>query len=457
MKENVNVSPKILCIGDIMLDTFIYGSINRISPEAPVPVFEQNTSSIVLGGVGNVARNAFSLGAKVILVSVVGDDEASEKITNLCSEFYQTFLLKDKYRKTTQKKRFCSNNQHLLRVDIEEKKELQIEDEDKLLDFCYKNEPDVLIISDYAKGVISKRLCNELIRAFQKIPILVDPKVKDFSKYKGATIIKPNEKEFINSIQFKTDLEASASEVIKNGISKNLVITRGEKGMLVVNDKETVYIESKAREVFDVSGAGDTVIATMAFFLGKGENVLHSAHMANKAAGIVVKKSGTSIVTSHELIEKSFNIDIVKDQVKLWKEKGLKIGVANGCFDLFHSGHLHLINQAKGLCDKLILAVNSDTSVRRLKGNTRPIHTEETRANILSHLKIVDAVIIFEEDTPINVIETLKPDFIFKGKDYNGKEVIGSSFIETYGGKVILLNLLDGISTTEIIRKTAKQ
>lgn len=443
-----NNNPLILCIGDIMLDSYVYGSIDRISPEAPVPVLCQSEVSSMLGGVGNVAQNIYSLGGDVIIASAIGDDETGQKIESLSKKFFKTFLIKEKTRKSTKKIRFCSKSHHLLRVDVEDKKPL--ENEEMLLDFCFKQNPDIVILSDYAKGVLSNNICKEIIEHFKKedCPILVDPKSKDFSKYKGATLIKPNESELRSSIHFKNDLENSCKYL--RSYFKNIIVTRGKDGILFFDENSSHNIKSKERSVFDISGAGDTVIATIAVYLAKGKSMLESITIANKAAGIVVEKPGTAFVTQHDLIDSSFKIEYVKNQVSTWKEQGYKVGFTNGCFDLFHAGHLHLINEAKNLCDKLIVGLNSDESVKRLKGKTRPIQNEQSRASFLLHLKLVDAVVIFDEDTPIETIKDLKPQMIFKGKDYIDKDVVGSDFVKNYGGETVLLDLIDGVSTTII-------
>ena len=463
---------KILCVGDIMLDHFIYGEVERISPEAPIPVIKIAREKEMLGGVGNVIANISSLGANSYVVSVVGNDDAAKKISDKLTKIAVSSkgLITDNDRPTSLKTRFISSGQQLLRVDKEEIKPVTSEQLDimqEAIDIAV-GEFDVVVVSDYGKGVVSKEMLSRLISADKMV--IVDPKGKDYSLYKGAYLITPNKKELAEATSIPTDTDEdvvlAAKYLIDNYNIKNILATRSKDGMTVVSSDGSVeHIRSSVREVFDVSGAGDTVVATVATMLLAGADLVEAAKIANIAASIVVGKVGTATVTAEEIKTKIVNDNINADiatsrkeaceEVERWKQKGLKVGFTNGCFDLIHPGHISLLQQAKSKCDRLVVGLNSDASVKRLKGDSRPVQDELSRAMVLKAMSSVDMVVIFDEDTPTELLHELQPDLLVKGGDYRLSEVVGADFVMSYGGEVFLAKIEEGQSTTSIIERSA--
>ena len=482
MSFNLNtLSDKtILVIGDVMLDQYTWGNVNRISPEAPVPVVRVNKKSKVIGGAANVASNLAGLGCRVILIGLRGDDSQGNDIESICSEkgIISAFIT-DPGRPTTTKTRIMASKQQLFRLDEEEVHQMNSETavafmanvENKL------PEADVVILSDYGKGTLTTpEICSRIIQActHKKTPCLVDPKGQDWQRYSGATCITPNtlELETVTGISIDNDnnkLIAEVTEIKKKFDLKCLLLTRGAKGMCVADTGETpLFIPTKAREVFDVSGAGDTVIATLAAGISAGLSFRKAAELANTAAGVVVGKVGTRPVNKTELdlaikssndgskITGYFKTDSTKNannKINAWKSSGDTIVFTNGCFDLLHPGHVDLLYKARALGNRLIVGLNSDNSVKRLKGETRPILAEKDRASILSALACVDMVVLFDEDTPLELLEVLQPDILVKGADYKVEDVVGRDLIESYGGKVSLVSLVEGYSTSKIEKK----
>ena len=469
---------KVLCIGDVMLDRFIYGQVDRISPEAPIPVFAIGHENSMLGGAGNVARNLVGLGAQVSFVSVVGNDKTAHKITSMIGKEEQIspFLITEIGRITTVKTRFVAGNHQILRADNEVKHDISVSTVRMVLDILASEvaKVDVVLISDYGKGLLTREVLQKIIEISHehKKPVIVDPKSRDFSCYSGATLISPNLHELANAAncELKTDKEiiATASSLIARNNIENILVTRSKDGMsLVKKDGSTHHIKASAKEVFDVSGAGDTAIATLALGIAAKLELEEAANLANIAAGIVVGRIGTAVISAQDLETEFFAHETnaatrkimllasAKAQSEKWQRDGKVVAFTNGCFDLMHSGHLSLLNQIKANCDKLIVGVNSDASVKRLKGETRPINSELERALMLASLSVVDMVVIFGEDTPINLIETLRPNIIAKGADYAKTQVIGYEFVESYGGQVLLIPLKEGYSTTNIIKKVS--
>lgn len=449
-----------------MLDEYLYGSVNRVSPEAPVPVFDYEGSKNFLGGAANVASNLSTLGSQVGLLSLTGNDETFEILKNeLLKKDIKNYLISDKKIKTIKKTRIVTGGHQLLRLDkeldfnLKEKNYVDLKNKYKEIILSY----DVVIISDYNKGVLKE--VKDLIsigKSESKI-IVVDPKGDCFEKYFGADMITPNLKEFTNVV----GAFDGENELIKKGIKlkesyqfKNILITRSEKGMTLINSNNDVsnYLASE-KTVYDVTGAGDTVIASLAACLSTQMSIEDSVKISNIAAGIVVSKSGTSSVTIEELnksesnIFNSSNLDILK---KIIGTNSNKIVFTNGCFDILHPGHIKSLRQAADLGDILIVGLNSDNSVKRLKGSNRPVNNENTRSEVLSNLSFVDYVIIFEDDNPLSIIEAIKPNIIAKGGDYKKEEVVGSNFVESYGGKVELLDFVEGYSSSDIISKIQK-
>jgi len=467
---------KVLCIGDVMLDRFVYGSVTRISPEAPSPIIRVDRESARLGGAGNVARNATALGASVRFLSLVGDDlpgrEVMEYVAN--DKGVEPYIQIERNRPTTIKTRYIAGGQQLLRSDNETTATLAAPTISNLSALAAQLAPDVsaIILSDYGKGVLHGDVVAATIAAARKAvkPVIVDPKGTDYSIYRGATVVTPNRAEAQAAtgidIQSDEDAIAAATKIITECGIENVLLTRSQDGMTLVTSKgEATHLPTEAREVFDVSGAGDTVVACLASAIAGGASLSDAARIANVAAGIVVGKIGTAVVYPDELISvlhhhdlmigeaKLMPLDRMVDRVERWRRKGYKVGFTNGCFDLLHPGHLSLLQQARSNCDRLIVGLNSDASVKRLKGEARPVQSEAARAAVLGSLETVSGVVIFGEDTPITVIEALKPDILVKGADYTIDKVVGADIVQGYGGKVVLANLADGFSTTSTIAR----
>ncbi len=467
----------VLCVGDIMLDRFIYGRVDRISPEAPIPVFSAEREERMLGGAGNVVRNLLSLGAHASFASVLGDDSVGNHMTTLVGQEKKLvpYLMTEKGRVSTQKTRYVVNGQQLLRSDRETSAPLRNEIANTVLEMLLPElaEHQVVILSDYGKGMLTPVICQSIIKEATRlgIPVFVDPKQRDVSVYAGATVLSPNVRELALAVgvdHFENDaaLVASATALARTHHFQYVLTTRGEHGMTLVDAQGLImHIDAVAQQVFDVSGAGDTVIATLAATYAAGASMPIAAELANLAGGIVVGKLGTAVVHRTDLTtalytyrtavlhQKILPLDTAQDMVANWRRDGLTIGFTNGCFDIMHAGHISLLAAARSKCDKLIVALNTDASVRALKGPSRPINAEMDRAQVLAALATVDAVVLFDEDTPLELIKTLKPDVLMKGADYGRAEVVGGDFVEAYGGRVELLPLKEGYSTSGIVDK----
>lgn len=467
---------KVAVVGDFILDRFVRGVIERISPEAPVPVFHGRGESETLGGAGNVVANIVSLGGTALPVAAIGDDAAGGTIVSmLAAEGVDTAgIVRSPSRTTSAKSRFSALNQQVLRFDQEEVRPLAGGERDAVLS-AFANalaEADIVVLSDYGKGVLLDGVAAELIaraRAAGK-PVIVDPKGRDFSHYAGATVVTPNRKELGEAVgrtvTSDAEIEAAARELIADHGFAYLLATRSEKGMSVVAADAARHIPTEAREVFDVSGAGDTVVAAFALGLGAGLDRFDAAVVANAAAGVVVGKHGTARLSPDELVSALFRDDATQHSarsvvdlaaaeriVAAWRRDGFSIAFTNGCFDILHAGHVSLIQQARATADRLVLGLNSDQSVRRLKGESRPVNNEHDRALVLSALAAVDLVVIFDEDTPLNLIERLLPDVLVKGADYTVETVVGADVVMKAGGRVVLAELVPGKSTTNTIAR----
>jgi D-beta-D-heptose 7-phosphate kinase/D-beta-D-heptose 1-phosphate adenosyltransferase len=459
-----------------MLDRFIYGEVARISPEAPIPVFAISRESSMLGGAGNVVRNITALGGQASFLAAVGDDTIGRDLLQMVGREQQLtpYLQTEKGRISTRKTRYIAGNQQLLRADKETREPISDATAQTLINIATTEIPkhDVVILSDYGKGVLTPPLIAAIIALAQKAgkPVIVDPKGRNFSIYRGATVISPN----LHELAEATGVECRDNESIIEAAhqlttqldTKYILVTRSKDGMtLVSHDRQAVHIPARAREVFDVSGAGDTAIATLSMALATGLDMKDAAFLANIAAGIVVGKLGTAVVHRTDLKTtlytynttsssgKILPFDLACDQIAQWKKEGKKTGFTNGCFDLLHQGHLALLQEARSQCDRLVVAINSDDSVRRLKGPTRPVNTEMERAMMLGALSAVDLVVIFREDTPLQLIEALRPDVLLKGADYQKNQVVGAELVESYGGEVRLIPLQEGFSTTSKLAK----
>ena len=469
---------RVIVIGDIMLDRYIRGEVKRISPEAPVPVLKVSEERLLPGGAANVARNLKSLGASVELFGVTGEDiEGKELLELIKQEGIDTGnIIVDPERPTTTKTRLIAESQQITRVDREEVKPIPDRVMDKLItaisESFKKDKPHGVIISDYGKGVIRKELSQAVIQLARRngVFVAVDPKGKDFSKYRGTNAITPNQRETEEVCGFpikdESDLKRAVEILVKQTETDGILITRGKQGIsfyVVGNESQVKTIPSDAKEVFDVTGAGDTVVSTFTLAYLSSGSWEDSVKIANTAAGIVVGRLGAATVSSEELLEhlnnrytyqrKILRRDTLLLTASQLKSAGKKIVFTNGCFDLFHTGHLHLLEEAKKLGDVLIVAINSDQSVKRLKGAQRPIFDENERAKIIAALGFVDYVVVFEEDTPFELIEELKPDIIVKGGDYTVERVVGRDIVESHGGRVHIIPLLEGVSTSSLIEK----
>lgn len=469
----------VLCVGDLMLDRFMYGKVERISPEAPIPVFTQQSESSMLGGAGNVVRNLLSLGAQAAFVSVIGDDSVGTKLTKLVGEEQNLlpYVLSERGRVSTKKTRYVAGAQQLLRSDHETAAPIKEETQSRLIDIILSELPNyrAVILSDYGKGVLTPALCRTVIDAANKadIPVFVDPKARDVSVYAGATVLSPNAKELalacgVDKFTSSESLIEAARKLALAHRFRYVLVTRGEQGMTLVDGEGLItHVDATALEVFDVSGAGDTVIATLAATHAAGAPMREAVELANLAGGVVVGRLGTAVVHRTDLTaalyahravslqQKILPLETACDMVANWKRDGQSVGFTNGCFDIMHAGHISLLLDARARCDKLIVGLNTDASVSGLKGPTRPVNAEMDRAQILAALSMVDGVVLFNEETPIKLIEALQPDVLMKGADYTKEQVVGWQLVESYGGRVELIPLKDGYSTTNIIKKMA--
>ncbi len=464
--------PKILVVGDLMIDHYLWGECERISPEAPVQVVDVKEESFVLGGAGNVLNNLKAFGAEVSVVSVVGDDENGEWLEKRLEKrgIKKLALIKEKGRKTSKKSRVIASHQQIVRFDKESKDDISKRSEDEILKVLKKNvsDFDLILLSDYGKGVLTASLTQKIVSlAKGKIPVFVDPKGKDYSKYKGADLITPNKKEASIATGIEIKDEKSLKEAgfyLKNAYDlKNVIITLSEEGLAIFEDK-MVKIPTVAKEVYDVTGAGDTVLAALGFAVASGKSLREAARFANLAAGVVVGKVGCATATLEEIEEyesslhkssseehiKSF--EEIKKVVEYLKNKNKKIVFTNGCFDILHIGHVKYLEKAKKLGDVLIVGLNADESVRRLKGDDRPVNSEYDRAYLLAALEAVDYVVIFKEDTPYELIKVIQPDILVKGADYKDKEIVGSDIAK----EVKLIEFIEGKSTSKIIEKVRR-
>ncbi|WP_066159532.1 D-glycero-beta-D-manno-heptose-7-phosphate kinase [Aliarcobacter skirrowii] len=467
---NINFKPNILVIGDLMIDHYLWGSCDRISPEAPVQVVNVKKENSVLGGAGNVINNLVSLGSSVEVISVIGDDSVANELKTLLSNIGVSFdnLVVEKGRKTSKKSRLMASNQQVLRYDSESVDEISKNSSNKILEILEKNIKNysAIILSDYKKGVLTTTLTQDIIKLANrnKIKVLADPKGKDFSKYKGAYTLTPNKKEAMEATNIDIKDEKSLVEALKS-LKQNCnlevsLITLSEQGIAIFDD-ELFTSPTAAREVFDVTGAGDTVIASITFALSCGVDIKKALYFANLAAGVVVGKIGSATASLDEIYEYESQLnkssssshiktfDEIEKLAKKLHSQGKKIVFTNGCFDILHVGHVKYLEEAKSYGDVLILGLNADSSVRKLKGLSRPINSQDDRAYILASLESVDYVVIFEEETPYELIKLIKPHVLVKGGDYEGKEVVGQDIAD----ELKLVQFVDGKSTTNTIKR----
>jgi D-beta-D-heptose 7-phosphate kinase / D-beta-D-heptose 1-phosphate adenosyltransferase len=452
----------VLCVGDLMLDDFVYGDVTRISPEAPTPVLAVRHNAIDIGGAGNVARNIAALGANCIFVALIGNDGAGQVLTDALAKFKGGIvpdLVVDRARQTTRKVRFVSEHHstHLIRADWETTAPVSAESEAALIAYAEAALPQVgaVVLSDYAKGVLTPRVVRAVIDAARRRgkPVVVDPKSHDYSIYRGATLITPNAKELAAAVHrplaSEQDIADAAAALVQTVACDAVLVTRSEEGM-------TLQV------------AGETVAAVMSVLLAMKTPFEAAMRAANAAAAVVVGKRGTATVSLAELRHRIlpaaslapeekivFDWSVLDERLAEWRRQGLRIGFTNGCFDLLHRGHIRLMAEARAACDRLVVGLNSDASTRRLKGNGRPINPAEGRAEVLAALEAVDLVVVFEQDTPLELIKLVRPNVLVKGADYAREDVVGHEVVEAEGGQVVLVDLVPGQSTTNIVRRVA--
>lgn len=469
---------RILVVGDVMLDHFVRGTVERVSPEAPALILHVQSDYWAVGGAGNVATNVAALGGVACLVGLVGEDDAAHRIDVLFDRDarLENHLLSHPQWPTIEKTRFIAGDSHLLRADREslavpaEVEALIVAQIGDVASSC-----DAIIISDYAKGIVTPLLIAAAVRAGEAmgIPVIADPKRANFADYRGCTVLTPNRKELSAATGFSTNCDEEVEAAVPTAMMQfggPIVLTRSEQGLSVFQTGgQHIHDPAQNRELRDVSGAGDTVAAVLALALAAGAELTAAALAANVAAGIVVGKSGTAWVTAAELMAAMLHkADSAVLHHKLaplptavavredWARHGLVVGFTNGCFDIIHCGHINLLRKARERCDRLIVALNTDASVQRLKGPMRPMQPESARAEVIAALEAVDMVLLFDEDTPLALIEALKPDLLLKGSDYTVETIVGRDTVEAHGGRVEFVELVEGYSTTRIIERSRR-
>ena len=466
---------RVLVVGDLMLDRYQWGTVRRISPEAPVPVLRLERETEVAGGAANVARNLVGLGLRVCIAGITGQDPHRKRLLALLKEqgVETDAVLSDPTRPTTTKTRLVGDHQQMLRIDAERIAPVDSGLAERLLAAIEErlSTVDAVLLSDYAKGVLIGDTCAQIIAVARArgLPVLVDPKGSDFERYRGATAITPNRAELALAAGVDSDdLDAllGAAERMRERLElEQLILTLGELGVALVDATGVYRIPAVAREVFDVSGAGDTVIATVAAGRAAGLDPIDTAHLANLAAGVVVGKVGTAAIAADELaaaiadeaaLEQAAKVGDLGDvlaRVRQWRDRGERIVFTNGCFDLLHVGHVTYLERARRHGHRLVVGLNTDRSVRALKGPDRPLIGEQDRARVLAALAAVDAVVLFDAETPIELIRAIRPDVLAKGADYSEDAVVGAADVKSWGGQVVLVPLVDDRSTSAIIQR----
>lgn len=470
---------KVAVVGDLILDEYLDGVVNRISPEAPVPVHLVRKSSVTAGGAANVARNVQLAGGQALMIGVCGNDVSADQLKEILRNDHIDIrgIKSDELRPTIRKTRITANHQQLVRIDWEEVKAISTTMQDTLYAHIANEDFDVLILSDYGKGGVPPEFMQRLISLgkIRGVPVIVDPKGKDYSMYAGAHLITPNRKEACEALGWDNNVnwpaKDLASALAKKYSIANILVTLGPEGMLGLHSESgTVHaLPAKARDVFDVSGAGDTVVSIMALGLGAKATMAETMHFANVAAGRVVEKWGTQPIYRDELIEalddnarstgfpstasKVKNVEILKQAIGRMGKRKKKVVFTNGCFDLLHAGHISYLEEARAKGDLLVIGVNSDASLRRLKGETRPIVPAEQRMRLLAALECVDFVVLFDQDTPAELISELMPDVLAKGADYEVHQIVGADTVMNAGGKVERIPFVPGLSTSDIVKR----
>jgi len=467
--------PTVLVVGDLILDRYVFGTVERISPEAPIQVLAVDREELRIGGAGNVARNVGAFGGKAHIAGVVGDDAAGEELRRRLGEKTgdASGILVDPSRPTIEKTRMIAHGQQVLRVDRERIRSLAGDPEEALVALVEGALPaaEIVVVSDYGKGTLTERVLHALIESGRRQGkrVLVDPKGKEFSRYRGASILTPNRLEAEQVTRFSLEDDASlgkaGEKLVRDLDLEAAIITLGARGIYVhPRGEEPLRVEAEAKAVYDVTGAGDTVAALLAVALAGGASLEEAVRLANAGAGVVVGKLGTDVVTRREVLirlrertpfftAKEVPAAELLDRVAEARGEGKRIVFTNGCFDLLHPGHIHFLSFAKSHGDVLIVGVNSDASVRRLKGSDRPVLTLRERIQILGALEGVDYVVPFDDDTPLDLIRQVQPDVLVKGEDWLEKGVVGRELVEGYGGRVVLAPLVGGQSTTGIVER----
>ena len=463
----------VLVVGDAMLDRYVYGEVERVSPEAPVPILTVTREVAMPGGAGNVVRNLIALDASAAFVSVVGDDQAGSDLTGLIGgqERVEPWLLVQGGRTTTLKTRYIAQGQHLIRADREQTIPLPEKLSERLIRIALDAvaATSITLLSDYRKGVLSDEVATQIIAGAKSLGrrVIVDPKGRDYSRYRGADVVTPNRRELAEATGLSVDTEAAIVTAGQALLARHdfgaVLVTRAEDGMSLITADDVRHYPGEAKEVFDVSGAGDTVVATLAAALAVDVPLFEAARLANIAGGIVVGKVGTAVARPADLLaaitpatgalRKVVTAAAAAEAAERWRTRGYRVGFTNGCFDLLHPGHVHLLEQCRAMCDRLIVGINSDASVSRLKGPTRPAQGEAARAAVLASLASVDLVCLFEEDTPLELLKLIRPDLLIKGADYTRETVVGAAEVESWGGAVALAELLPGHSTTATLAR----
>jgi D-beta-D-heptose 7-phosphate kinase / D-beta-D-heptose 1-phosphate adenosyltransferase len=473
------VGARVACVGDVMVDRFVYGDVSRTSPEAPVPVLALGREIAMLGGAGNVARNVAALGGKAALAGLIGDDPAGRETLGMvgAEAGLESHLVTDRERPTTVKTRYVASGQQLLRVDSEDASPAHRDVETRMAAAArYAAEgAGAILLSDYGKGAVTQKVIEACLEARAAGAVLiVDSKARSFARYGAADLVKPNASELARATDMPTEtdeeIEAALIHALELSRCKAVLVTRAAKGMsLAVRGEGIRHYPGRPREVFDVSGAGDTALAALGLALAAGQAMDDAVSFALLASGVVVGKAGTATATPRELVEAEIAAHLAPAEAKLaspaqmaaqadaWRKQGLKVGFTNGCFDILHKGHVAYLAQARAWCDRLIVAVNSDSSVRALKGEGRPVNDLESRAVVLAGLAHVDLVTAFDEETPIALIRAARPDVLIKGADYTVEGVVGHEDVQGWGGEVKLAPLVDGYSTTAAIARMTEK
>ncbi len=467
---------RVLCVGDIMLDRFIYGTVDRISPEAPVPVLRHSRESAMPGGAANVARNLASLGLHPVLIGARGDDETGRELASLLDQetALSARLISLQGRPTTVKRRFVAGGHQLLRVDTEDVSPVSADAEADLVRLIAEEAraASAILLSDYAKGLLTDTVIAGALEVAARlsIPVVADPKGRNFARYGAVDVLKPNASELASATGLPVGTDQEAAAALTHAIdllpARAIVVTRAARGMSFIRKGEAPHHRAgRAREVYDVSGAGDTSLAAIGAAIAAGAGLGEAVALAIAASGVAVGKAGTATVSASEVRAVladdglagragTLPLEAMIGQVARWRAAGLRIGFTNGCFDILHPGHIRVIEQARAQCDRLIIGLNSDASVTRLKGPGRPVNDQSARADVLAALGAVHGVIIFDDDTPLSVIEALKPDVLVKGGDYSRDTVVGAEIVEASGGKVVIVPLVPGHSTTATIERS---